>query len=176
MKKFGWIFLFAAAASSALADADADKKAIAAFFAKYDAAMSRKDFATIRKMLAPGAIIVVDGQTFKALDTLKQSEGLLKSAKKITVKTTLTNISIKADTAVVKTSSKATMIFPDPEGKKKDAVMEDYRTATDTLVRIKGVWLMKKVESKPSKTLMNGKPLDLRPPTNRPMPSGKQAK
>jgi hypothetical protein len=130
--------------------------------AKVLKAMKAKDMATIEKLFTAAStkdfLYVENGQKQDMKTMLQNMKLGFQSMKKIT-KATLKTLTLKqtGDKAVSTRQHAMDGIMVGPDG--KEHKMSFSGVSEDQYVRVKGKWLMKRMEWKSQKMLMDGKPM-----------------
>ncbi len=137
----------------ASADAASDaKKAIRAQYDRSDAAASRKDSKGVIAIYTKDRVSVTQNGSKGSIDSEKdQMDKVFQLAQSVTIKTTITSVSVNGSTATVRAKQTGLVKIQNPQTKQNtqltiESVMED------TWVKSKGIWLEKRSVEKSSNT------------------------
>lgn len=147
-------------AACVVADPAGDKAAITQMYASMDKAVSAKNFAALRKNMAPGAKYKTkQGQTIDAATALKSAESQMGMMKSIKLVTKVLNITVNGNKATVKTNATMNGVMVEPTSK-KTLNIKQVQTSVDSLIRGKSGWQIQLSEAKEEKTTINGKSME----------------
>jgi hypothetical protein len=108
---------------------------------------------------APGATVIhPGGKVVTTSEMEKQLTNILPTIKSVAEHEVVKDISLKGDTALVKSAKTSTTVTEDATSHKPEKVVQNVETE-DTWVKIGNKWLIKEIRVLSAKATVNGKPM-----------------
>jgi len=135
------------------------RKDILAGYLHKDTSTNRKDLTGMMSVYAPGATVIhPGGKVVTTSEMEKQLTNILPTIKSVAEHEVVKDISLKGDTALVKSAKTSTTVTEDATSHKPEKVVQNVETE-DTWVKIGNKWLIKEIRVLSAKATVNGKPM-----------------